>query len=51
VWETAVAETGVKNHPAIALYKKIGFKEETQWVNKEGIEKIRLTLKHKKSDH
>lgn len=44
-WETAVVETGAKNHPAILLYKKFGFIEKKQWVNKEGIEKTMLTLK------
>lgn len=37
-----MVETGVDNLPAIALYKKVGFKEVHQWDTKYGIRKIRL---------
>lgn len=39
-----VVETGVDNHPAIALYKKKGFREESRWLTEIGIAKIRLTM-------
>lgn len=35
-------ETGVKNKPAINLYKKMGFVEVKQWDTDYGIRKIRL---------
>ncbi len=40
-----VVETGVDNHPAIALYKKKGFKEKGRWLTEIGIAKVRLTMK------
>ena len=35
-------ETGVKNKPAITLYKKMGFVEVAQWDTDHGVRKIRL---------
>jgi ribosomal protein S18 acetylase RimI-like enzyme len=38
-------ETGVKNGPATALYKKFNFKEIKQWETDHGVRKIRFELK------
>ena len=38
--ELFIVETGVKNQPAIALYKKHGFKEIKEWDTDFGIRKI-----------
>ena len=35
-----IVETGVKNKPAIELYKKLGFKEKKQWNTDFGVRKI-----------
>lgn len=35
-----LVETGVKNEPAIALYKKLGFEEIKQWDTDFGIRKV-----------
>jgi ribosomal protein S18 acetylase RimI-like enzyme len=35
-----IVETGVKNKPAIELYKKLGFKEIRQWDTDFGVRKI-----------
>ena len=35
-----IVETGVKNTPATALYKKLGFKEIKQWDTDFGVRKI-----------
>lgn len=40
-----VVETGVDNHPAIALYQKQGFIEKSRWLTEIGIAKIRLSMK------
>lgn len=37
-------ETGVKNGPATALYKKFNFKEIKQWETDHGVRKIRFEL-------
>ena len=37
-------ETGLENKPAIALYKKFGFKVVKQWDTSFGIEKIKFEL-------
>ena len=39
-----VVETGVDNYPAIALYKKKGFREEGRWLTEIGIAKVRLKM-------
>jgi ribosomal protein S18 acetylase RimI-like enzyme len=35
-------ETGVKNEPAIKLYKKLGFIEVKQWNTDHGVRKVRF---------
>ena len=37
-----VVETGLKNDPAISLYKKFGFKEVKQWDTNHGVRKIKF---------
>ncbi|GJM31669.1 MAG: hypothetical protein DHS20C18_06700 [Saprospiraceae bacterium] len=37
-----VVETGVKNEPAIELYRKFDFKEVKQWNTEHGIKKIQF---------
>lgn len=37
-----VVETGLKNEPAIKLYKGLGFTEVTQWDTDHGVRKIKL---------
>lgn len=37
-----IVETGVANKPAIALYRKFGFKEVKEWETDHGIRKVRL---------
>ena len=37
-----VVETGLKNEPAIKLYKSLGFTEVTQWDTDHGVRKIKL---------
>lgn len=39
-----VVETGVDNHPAIALYQKHGFKEQSRLLTEIGIAKTRLWM-------
>lgn len=38
--DTLIVETGWANAPAIALYKKFGFHETSQYINTGGIKKI-----------
>ena len=40
--ELFTVETGVQNLPATELYKKLGFKEVTQWETDHGVRKIRF---------
>ena len=40
--ELFTVETGLKNEPAIALYKNLGFAEQEQWDTEIGIKKIKL---------
>ena len=35
-------ETGVDNHPAIKLYKSVGFQEQAQWDTNHGVRKVRF---------
>ena len=35
-------ETGIDNHPAIKLYKNLGFQEQEQWDTNHGVRKIRF---------
>jgi len=37
-----VVETGLKNEPAIELYKKFGFRELKQWDTDHGVRKIKF---------
>ena len=37
-----IVETGLKNTPAIELYKKLGFKEVKQWDTDFGVRKIQF---------
>jgi ribosomal protein S18 acetylase RimI-like enzyme len=43
-WLTAEVETAAANHPAIALYRRFGFRETRTWVTADGIEKVQLAL-------
>ncbi len=43
--ELFTVETGVKNAPATALYKKFGFREVKQWDTDHGVRKIRFELR------
>jgi len=40
-----LVETGLENGPAIALYKKFGFKEVKQWDTDHGVRKIKMACK------
>lgn len=40
--EIIIVDTSVRNGPAIALYKKAGFSEESVYMHREGFEMIRL---------
>lgn len=40
--EKIIVDTSVRNGPAIALYKKAGFSEESVYMHREGFEMIRL---------
>lgn len=40
-------ETGLKNDPAITLYKKFGFKEVKQWDTDHGVRKVKFERKIK----
>ena len=44
VGNTITVETGLANIPAIALYKKFGFKEVDQYDTDHGIRKVRLAI-------
>ena len=35
-------ETGIDNHPAIKLYKSLGFQEQAQWDTNHGVRKVRF---------
>ena len=35
-------ETGIDNHPAIKLYKSVGFQEQKQWDTNHGVRKVRF---------
>ena len=35
-------ETGIDNHPAIKLYKSLGFQEQKQWDTNHGVRKVRF---------
>lgn len=35
-----IVETGIQNHPAVELYKKVGFKEIKQWNTDFGVRKV-----------
>jgi len=35
-------ETGIDNHPAIKLYKRLGFQEQEQWDTNHGVRKVRF---------
>jgi len=35
-------ETGIDNHPAIKLYKSLGFQEQEQWDTSHGVRKVRF---------
>ena len=35
-------ETGIDNHPAIKLYKSLGFQEQEQWDTNHGVRKVRF---------
>ena len=35
-------ETGINNHPAIKLYKNLGFQEQEQWDTNHGVRKVRF---------
>jgi ribosomal protein S18 acetylase RimI-like enzyme len=39
---TFSVETGLVNHPAVSLYKKLGFTEVNQWDTDHNVRKIRL---------
>ena len=38
-------ETGIDNHPAIKLYKSLGFQEQEQWDTNHGVRKVRFEKK------
>ena len=35
-------ETGIDNHPAIKLYKSLGFQEQERWDTNHGVRKVRF---------
>ena len=40
--KTFTVETGIDNHPAIKLYKSVGFQEQAQWDTNHGVRKVRF---------
>ena len=40
--KTFTVETGIDNHPAIKLYKSVGFQEQEQWDTNHGVRKVRF---------
>jgi len=44
-WFTAEVETASGNVPAIALYRRFGFRESKVWRTSHGIEKVKLTAR------